>query len=106
MKGEQKQMAVTEVEAGAEVAADVFDNAGHLLVPAGTELTEKMLQILDRRGISTIEVREQVVLDDEEKQEMLAEVQSRLDSQFAATEQSSCVGQLKEMLFRYHTREI
>ncbi|MCW8883960.1 MAG: hypothetical protein OQK12_01740 [Motiliproteus sp.] len=106
MKGELKQMAIAEIEVGAKVATNVLDSSGNLLVPEGTELSEKMLQILDRRGIETIEVRAEVELTEEERQQLLGEIQERLDHQFRGTESSASSIEFKEMLFRYHTREI
>lgn len=47
---------VTQAEAGMVLAADILDQRGRLLVPAGKELSEKHVRALPAWGVSRIEV--------------------------------------------------
>ncbi|MEH6624919.1 MAG: hypothetical protein V7739_00605 [Motiliproteus sp.] len=104
MKGEPKNVAISEVEVGALVAVDVIDSNGQLLVPAETELTEKLIALLERRQVERIDVVIPIQLTDEEKEQLITDIRSKLDVQFASAGQCETAMQLKDILFRYRCR--
>ena len=105
LKAEVIAVAVAEVPVGAVVARDVTDGGGQLLVPAGTEITEKMRDLLMRREIDSLEIKQAANLSEAELEQLTAELRERLDLQFSTADDSAFMQQFKEMLLRHHLRE-
>lgn len=56
-------LAIADVQPGMRLAVAVSDDAGRLLVPAATELTEAALESLRRRGIFQLQIEREVTVD-------------------------------------------
>ncbi len=93
-----------DAQAGAVVSEDIKDSAGQLLVPAGTELTEKLLALLERRQVERLSIIDKI-RDEEQKQHLIREVQEKLDQQFVSVPDNDTMKELRAMLLRYHCRE-
>ena len=59
----QQILAIDEITPGMRLAASAADAGGHVLLPAGTELTESMLQSLRRRDIAELLIEAKIVED-------------------------------------------
>lgn len=71
-----------QVEVGMRVAGAVVDAGGHLLVQAGAEISESLLQGLQRRDIAAIEVEQDVAEDPGQREKRRAEILAQLDQRF------------------------
>lgn len=71
--------ALDEVPVGALLAADVVDEGGRVLMPAGSELTEGALGSLRRREIDSVSIEKAAALNPAE----LAARQVRIETQLA-----------------------
>ncbi|OMH25894.1 hypothetical protein [Motiliproteus sp. MSK22-1] len=99
MNSESRVMPLEGIEPGLELAEDLVNGAGQLLVNKGAKLTDKLCESLKNRGVE--EVCVQVV----NPAPGLEEIQSRLDKQFCHTEKTETMIAFKAMLERFHTRE-
>ncbi|WP_210396512.1 hypothetical protein [Motiliproteus sediminis] len=102
MDNAQQTLELEQAEAGMTLADDVFDANGGVLVSAGTELTDKLIQILRRREIKTLEVNSPE-LDAESRLSRRQAIEQRLERQYAPFN-SPTMDQLKELFRHYHTR--
>ena len=80
------EMELHDVAEGTKLALDVTDERGNCLIPAGSELTQTVLDRLGKRGIKTLSVIEKVDLSQEEQETMQQVVQGRMDSLFQNVE--------------------
>lgn len=71
-----------EVAVGMRVAGPVADAGGHLLVQAGTEVSESLLQGLQRRGIAAVEIEQDIAENPEQLAMRRAEISVQLDQRF------------------------
>lgn len=73
---------LNEAAAGMRLAAAVLDEAGHVLVPAGAELSESMLQGLQRRDVVEVVVEREVEEDPAAQAAYRAKLTAQLDHLF------------------------
>lgn len=73
---------LSEAAAGMRLAAAVLDEAGHVLVPAGAELSEGMLQGLQRRDVVEVAVEREVEEDPAAQAAYRAKLTAQLDHLF------------------------
>lgn len=73
---------LSEAVAGLRLAAAVLDGAGHVLVPAGAELSAGILQGLQRREIAEVAVERDVEEDPAAQAACLAKLAAQLDHVF------------------------
>lgn len=73
---------LNEAVAGMRLAAAVLDEAGHVLVPAGAELSESMLQGLQRRDVVEVVVEREVEEDPAAQAAYRAKLTAQLDHLF------------------------
>lgn len=59
----QEVLAIADVQPGMRLAVALSDDAGRMLVPAATEMTEASLESLRRRGISELYIEREEVVD-------------------------------------------
>jgi len=71
-----------QIVVGMRVAGAVVDAGGHLLVQAGTEISESLLQGLQRRDIAAIEIEQDVLEDPAQLARRRAEISAQLDQRF------------------------
>ena len=88
MTGREHEMKVrtllplAEVLVGQRLAEAVLDAAGHVLVPAGTEISESLLQGLRRREVAAVEVEREIEADPAAEENRRAQLALRLDQLF------------------------
>jgi hypothetical protein len=58
-----KTVAIADVEPGMRLAVAVLDDGGHVLLPAAAALTDGILQSLQRRGVTQLQIESQETLD-------------------------------------------
>lgn len=75
-------IAIGDAEPGMRLAEAVADAMGQVLVPAGSELTETMLQGLQRRDITALRVEREVEEDEAAREARQAMVVEQLDQLF------------------------
>lgn len=75
-------IALAEARPGMRLGIALADRAGQVLVPAGVELTESLLQSLLRRDIASICVEREVAEDPAAQEARLAAVKAAADHLF------------------------
>ncbi|MFC0166994.1 hypothetical protein ACFFKC_02785 [Pseudoduganella danionis] len=58
MSGNFHQMALTDVQPGMVLSDELLDMQGQVLLPQGTVLTEAMLSLMPRHGISVLPIQQ------------------------------------------------
>lgn len=90
-------MAIADVLPGTHVAQAVTDAGGRVLVPAGTELSESLLQGLIRRDVAELVVEREVEEDPAERENFRMHLAGRLDTLF----RKAGDGQETRMLYQF-----
>lgn len=75
-------IAIGDARPGLRLAEAVTDAVGQVLVPAGSEVTESMLQGLQRREVMTLTVEREVEEDPAAREARRASVVAQLDRLF------------------------
>lgn len=86
------------------LADDLLDKVGHVLLPVGTSLTEKMLQAISHHDIQQLSVVVEALSEDElelQKQQKLA----RVNHLFRLTGDSPPASTLKQYICDYRSKE-
>lgn len=102
----QDVVALGDARPGMRLSAPVADRAGQVLVPAGAELTENLLQALLRREIATICVEREIGEDLATREARLAAVRTEVDRLFRAAGDGMATSVLHQCIvdFRSETR--
>jgi len=95
---------LAEVSIGMVVAEAVTDAAGHLLVPAGAEISESMLHGLARREIAEIRIVRAVEEDAAAREARRARVVQQLDRLFRKAGDGAETRQLYHAMLDYRMR--
>ncbi|MES2069446.1 MAG: hypothetical protein V4488_03800 [Pseudomonadota bacterium] len=90
------QLALEQAEAGMQIAANLQDDHGNVLLPAGTVLTDSSIKSLLRRGVTDISIvgADEPAVDPRLEQER---VKNRLTKLF----RKSYIGELDRLLMDY-----
>lgn len=80
----QDRVALADAKSGMRLGAPVTGRGGRVLVPAGTELTESLLESLEQRGIVAIFVERAADEDPTAREARLAGVKRAVDQLFRA----------------------
>jgi hypothetical protein len=80
----QDRVALADARPGMRLGAPVTGRGGQVLVPAGTELTESLLQALEQRGIDIIRIERETDEDPAVREARLAGVRRAVDQLFRA----------------------
>lgn len=90
------QLALEQAEAGMQIAANLQDDHGNVLLPAGTVLTDSSIKSLLRRGVTDISIvgTDEPAVDPRLEQER---VKNRLTKLF----RKSYIGELDRLLMDY-----
>lgn len=75
-------LAIDDARPGMRLAEAVADAMGQVLVPAGSELTESMLQNLRRREVATLTVEREIADGSAAREAQRAKVVEQLDRLF------------------------
>ena len=78
----QDRVALGDARPGMRLGVPVTGRGGQVLVPAGTELTESLLQALEQRGVATICVERETDEDPAAREARLAGVKRAVDQLF------------------------
>jgi len=79
---QQRSLPLAEILVGMRVVEAVLDEGGHVLVPAGAEISESLLHGLQRREVAEICVEQEVVEDPAEREQRQARIGAQLDLLF------------------------
>ncbi len=96
---------LSEVCVGMLVAEAVTDAAGHLLVPAGAEISESMLHGLARREIAEIRIVRAVEEDAAASEARRARLAQQLDQLFRKAGEGAETRQLYQAILDYRMGE-
>lgn len=77
-----ESLPLEDVMPGVILAAPVLDAGGHVLVPAGAELTESLLASLARRDVATLTITRELQEDPAARAARIALVTASLDRLF------------------------
>jgi hypothetical protein len=109
MNLESASIALDQATVGMTLAAQLLDDSGNVLLPAGAVLSAAMLDKLERRGVATLTVAMQAeadphaVLADKARAEAERERrQARLAHLFRHSAAEGATGELVELLLNYH----
>jgi hypothetical protein len=90
-----RQLALEQAEAGMQIAVDLKDGNGNILLPSGANLTDASIKSLLRRGVTEISIAcEEEPVDQHLEQER---VRNRLSKLF----RKSHAGELDRLLMDY-----
>lgn len=98
---QKRELSLAEVLPGMTLAASVIDAQGRVLVPAGAELNESLLQALARREVALITVDCEVEEDPAEREARHARVMADLEARFRLAGDSPEVRLLQQTLFDF-----
>lgn len=76
------EMPLNEISVGMRIAENLVDDAGRVLVPAGTEVNESLLAGLRRRNIETARIEQVVVEDAAAREARRVTISTQLDHLF------------------------
>ncbi|MFZ6745920.1 hypothetical protein ACO0LC_22060 [Undibacterium sp. JH2W] len=95
---------LSKVSPGTVLADDLLDKVGHVLLPAGTTLTERMLQAIAHHDIHQLSVAGAPNLKQENTQDMAAQL-DRIDKIFRHIGDSEPANILKAYVIHYRQGE-
>ncbi len=98
-------LGIENIVVGDVLAEDVETN-GMCLLKAECEVDERLLGILEKKGIPTIAVYREVLLGAEKKKEILADMTQQLDYIFRLVEKDKTMLQIKKAIFEYKTKDL
>lgn len=99
---EEKAMPMDALKPGMSLARDVTDAAGNCLLPAGTALTELLLQRLRQRdGLAQVWVLADSAMSAQEKAAKRAQIEATLQARFAPVMERPLMQQLYEVTLDY-----
>ena len=111
MKQPSASIALDQATVGMSLAAQLLDDSGNVLLPAGAVLSAAILNKLERRGIATLTVTMEAesdphaaLADQAEAEAERERRQARLAHLFRHSAAEGATGQLVELLLNYHRR--
>lgn len=93
-----------EIEPGMELADDMYDATGHVLLGNGAVLTAGMIESLNRRGIAHIPIAERI--DAEEAARLRAAARRRVEALFRRAGDDPLMAKLREAVLEYRLEEL
>ncbi len=90
-----RQLVLEQAEAGMQIAVDLKDGNGNILLPSGTSLTDASIKSLLRRGVADISI----VCEDEPVDQHLE--QERVRNRLSKLFRKSHTGELDRLLMDY-----
>lgn len=95
------RVSIDDVAEGAELAADLQDAKGRILIKQGTALSAESISALRRRNIDAVEVFADQALDAEEIAARRAEIAARVEARFAAHGDNALMQRFKTEVIAY-----
>ncbi len=102
--GQGRQIALADVTVGMRFATDVTDEKGQRLVPAGTVVTERLLEQLARHGICAVNVV--APMSEEERHAAREDVTQRLEHRFSLVKDDPLMAELYRLILNYRTKDL
>lgn len=99
-----RYLPLSKVAAGTLLAEDLLDKVGHVLLPAGTTLTDRMLQAIANHGIHQLSVKDTAMSPQEEKDEIQGKLQ-RVEKIFRHEGENEPANLLKSYVLHYRQGE-
>lgn len=99
-----KMISLEGARPGMQVAADVCDANGCMLLAAGAVLSEAALAALERRGVTKVAVV--IELNPEERAQQIAEIDQRIDVLFRHAGDDPLLGRLREIVREYRVETL
>lgn len=99
-----RYISLENLSAGAELADDLLDKQGHVLLPAGSILSANMLKSLEHHGVHQVSVL--VELTGSAEEPSLQEKMARLQHLFRGTAESASTTTLYTYLKNFREREM
>ncbi len=100
-----RYLPLSKVVAGTVLAEDLLDKVGHVLLPAGVTLTDRMLLSIAQHDIHQLSV-EDVDISEQEEQENLQASLLRIEKLFRHTGDSAPANILKSYILHYRKGEV
>ena len=104
MSGQGKALKLDQVSVGARLATDLLDPGGHVLLSAGAELTASALQSLRQRGVTQVQIEEE--LDEVGRALRRRAVTQRLAELFRAAGDDPLMNRLHEAVLAYRMEQM
>ena len=86
---------------GDELAVDIKDVNGQLLLPAGQLLNNRSIELLRRRDIQTVTVKLDQTLDKDQYKKLKEEVIERIDHKFRKVGANPVMQELHKLVIEY-----
>ncbi|TAN74324.1 MAG: hypothetical protein EPN14_09235 [Gallionella sp.] len=100
----RKTISLEETRPGMQLAVDVCDANGGILLAAGAVLSEAALAALARRGVTRLAVAE--AISPEERARRIAEIDQRLDALFRHAGNDPLLRKLRETVREFRVGEL
>lgn len=101
----QVSLALAEVEVGMRLAVAVIDEGGHILVPAGVEISDSILHGLQRREVAEIVVEREREEDPAQREERRLRTTAQLDQLFRKAGDGAETRQLYQAILTYRLED-
>lgn len=100
------EKSVVELLEGDEIAEDVLDANGQLIVPKGKILDLKFIQAIQRRDIEKVIINEVVQLSEEEIKQRQKEIVENVDSRFRNVKDHALMQDLRTIVIEHRLKKI
>jgi hypothetical protein len=101
----EEQVPLDAILVKMRLSRDVFDFHGNRLLPAGTCLSQQMIERLHERGIDQVWVWVKRVLSPQEHERCRRQVEERLAERFASTLEQPLMRALYEQVLAYRLED-
>ena len=92
---------INDVTEGAELAADLLDDKGRMLMKQGTELTADKLSALRRRNVEMVPILAENEMDAAEIETRRLEIVERVEARFERHRDNDLMQRLKAVVIDY-----
>ncbi|KAA3626062.1 MAG: hypothetical protein DWQ09_17680 [Proteobacteria bacterium] len=92
---------IDDVTEGAELAADLLDDKGRMLMKQGTELTAEKLSALRRRNVEMVSVLAENEMDAAEIETRRLEIVERVEARFERHRDNDLMQRFKAVVIDY-----
>jgi len=104
MNRHYRYLPLSKVTPGTVLADDLLDKVGHILLPAGTTLTERMLQAIAHHDIHQLSIESEAVAEEDEYKDLATKL-SRIEKIFRQAGGAEPAGILRAYVIDYRKGE-
>lgn len=101
-----EQRPLEQVAAGTPVAADVLDSQGNMLLKAGSVVSERLLEQLSRRGVTSLPVAVLEELTPEQRTARDEALEAELTQRFSVVREQPLMARLYDLVLRYRRESL